>query len=94
MTLSSIIYYSIIGVAFMGIMVLHRERYRLQLEKAKRWRMALDNIDYRVFPPFRFLLDTLEKGRQEKADIEIYEAISSFERSLLLKGSTLVLMRA
>lgn len=90
MTLSSIIYYSFIGVAFIGTMVLHRERYRLQLEKAKRWRMALDNIDYRVFPPFRFLLDTLEKGRQEKSDIEIYEAIS-FLRNITIvgKGSTL-----
>ncbi|MFA5636632.1 MAG: hypothetical protein WC977_12115 [Anaerovoracaceae bacterium] len=90
MTISSLIYYSTIIVTLVGIMLLLQERYRLQLIRAKRWRVKLNAPNYNRFPPFRYVCDALERSRLDKVDVEIYEAISFLRNITILgKGGTL-----
>jgi hypothetical protein len=85
MKFSSIIYYAICFVAFTGLLILLRERYRLKLIKARRWRMKLETLDYRRLPLFQLAFNTIEKNRQDRVDVEIYEAIS-FLRNITIIG--------
>ncbi len=90
MTVSSLIYYSTITVALTGMMLLLQERYRGQLIRAKRWRVKLNAPDYSRLPLFQYVSGALERSRQDKVDMEIYEAIS-FLRNITIvgKGGTL-----
>jgi hypothetical protein len=85
MILCPLIFYSICLIATAGMTILLWERHRLRLNRAKRWRMAFDSFDLKSIHPFKAILNVLEKGRREKTDIEIYEAVS-FLRNIAFIG--------
>jgi hypothetical protein len=90
MVTSSIIYYIICSIAIAGVILLQRERYRLKWIRARRWRIKLDTLDYGKLPPVRMILDAMEKSKQSRTDMEIYEAISFLRNITILgKGGTL-----
>ncbi len=90
MELSSLIYYNICLAALSGIALIMKERRRLRAQKALRWRMPLEAVNFGRFPPFRLFQEVLERNRRYRVDIEIYEAISFLRNITVLgKGGTL-----
>jgi len=87
MGISSFIYYSIWSMAFTGAVLLLKERHGRDLIRAKRWRLKVNRIKYKELPIVTFIFMLLEKRKQEKAEVEIYEAIS-FMRNLISIGGT------
>ncbi len=90
MVTSSLIYYILCSIAIAGVILLQRERHRMRWLRDRRWRMKLNTVDYKKFPLVRMVLDAAEERKQDKTDMEIYEAISFLRNITILgKGGTL-----
>lgn len=83
--MGSMIYYLICFVGLCGGLVIAKETYRWELLKARRWRKVRGGMSLRDYKVCRGYFNLVEKSRREKADIEIYEAIS-FMRNIIAIG--------
>ena len=82
---SSLTYYLISSVGFIGVALLFWEYHRYGLIMAGRWRTGLKNYDLKKLPFYRTYREFAEKGKQKKIDLEIYEAIS-YMRNVTIVG--------
>lgn len=83
--MGSLIYYLICFVGLCGGLVIAKETYRWELLKARRWRKVRRELNLKNYKICRWYFNLVEKSRREKADIEIYEAIS-FMRNIIAIG--------
>jgi hypothetical protein len=70
------VYFTLLTIAFTGVALTQSAQHNLKLWKATRWRMQINQPTLRELPPIVWILRSIEKGKLEKMDLEIYEAIS------------------
>lgn len=87
MKTSSIIYYLICLLAFVGTIMVLWDSYDREIIKAKRWRLKIERIKFKELPLIKIYYELLEKGKREKSDVEIYQAVSFMKNIIAIGGS-------
>lgn len=85
MNLSLTIYISVIAIVGIGAVVTWSDYKKRKIFNAKRWGINIRQLYLKDYPPFSWIIITLNKNKKERMDIEIYESIS-FLRNITAIG--------